>query len=54
MIRNGGYPGDSARGPRLFARLAGELFYCETCKSRHPLRELRKCRARGSQGGKDD
>lgn len=43
--RNPAPPGDEARGARLFEQLAGELFWCERCRGRHPLREMAACRA---------
>jgi hypothetical protein len=32
------------RGARLYAQLADEVFWCETCGRTHPLREHRECR----------
>jgi hypothetical protein len=37
--------GDTERGQRLYAELAGAVFWCETCKGTHPLREIRECRS---------
>jgi len=38
-------PGDAERGPRLFAELAREPFWCDNCGASHPLAEHRDCRA---------
>ena len=38
-------PGDTERGPRLFAALAAEPFWCDNCGRGHPLAEHRDCRA---------
>jgi hypothetical protein len=39
-------PGDKARGRRLGALLAAELFWCEHCRGRHRLDQMRDCQAR--------
>lgn len=36
--------GDAARGARLFALLAGQRFWCETCNGSHLLRDMQACR----------
>lgn len=33
-----------ARGARLSAQMAGEIFWCEVCGRTHPLIEHRECR----------
>lgn len=43
--RGGHVQGDTARGRRLFAELADEPFWCESCGGSHPLREHAACRA---------
>lgn len=42
--RGGHVQGDAARGRRLWAELAGEAFWCESCGGSHPLREHAACR----------
>lgn len=42
--RGGPIPGDTARGQRLYAELADEPFWCETCGACHPLSEHQACR----------
>ena len=36
--------GDTERGARLFAELAGTPFWCDTCGGCHPLAEHAACR----------
>lgn len=38
-------PGDAERGPRIFAAVASEPFWCDNCGGLHPLIEHRDCRA---------
>ena len=44
--RGGPVPGDGDRGARLFALMAEEAFWCETCGGAHALREHAACRAK--------
>lgn len=42
--RGGPVDGDTERGARLFAELAGTPFWCDTCNGCHPLAEHAACR----------